>query len=248
MAQKQGEKAGTTRKQPAKPRRKRDSLSRDIIVAAAQAVAEREGLDGLTFQAIGAELDAHPTSVYRHFRDKDELILEMIDALRDRSYGGTLIPSESWRDDLWLAARVVHEHYLRYPQFAQQMAARTTRRPTEFRNVEFVLQAMLKAGLDEEEAVLCHRAFGNYVRAMSSIEAAMLALPEDTRHADELAWQVEYRQLDHVAFPTIASIGRPLPSIGDPAVFDVAIELVLDGIEVRAAQARSTWTERGVED
>jgi Bacterial regulatory proteins, tetR family len=28
-----------------------------------------------SFQALGAELGAHPTAVYRHFRDKDELTL-----------------------------------------------------------------------------------------------------------------------------------------------------------------------------
>jgi AcrR family transcriptional regulator len=239
VAQKQSATADAAKKQPTKPRRKRSSLSREIIVAAAQAVAEREGLEGLTFQAIGAELDAHPTSVYRHFRDKDELVLEMIDTLRDRSYGGTLIPSDSWREDLRRAARAIHEHYLRYPRFALEMAARTTRRPAEFHNVEFVLQALLKAGLDEEEAILSHRAFGNYVRAMSGIEAAMSALPEQTRRADDLAWQVEYRELDPDMFPTIASLSRPLPGIGDPGLFDLAIELLLDGIEARAKLAGS---------
>lgn len=225
--------AGEPTAEPRK-RRKRDSLSREIIVAAAETVAVRDGLDGLTFQAIGTELDAHPTSVYRHFRDKDELVLELIDTLRNRSYGGTLLPSADWHDDLRLAARVVHDHYLRYPEFAQQMAARTTRRPTEFSNVEFLLQAMLKAGFAPEDAVLYHRAFGNYVRGISSIEAAMLALPEETRHADELSWQVEYRQLDAEAFPSIASIGKPLPGIGDPNVFEVALELLIDGLDARA--------------
>ena len=68
----------------ARPRRARDSLSREIIVAAADAVVQRDGLDRLTFQAIGEELDAHPTSIYRHFRDKDELLLALIDTLRAR--------------------------------------------------------------------------------------------------------------------------------------------------------------------
>ncbi|MGS0567250.1 hypothetical protein ACU8V6_00445 [Vibrio alginolyticus] len=39
-----------------RPRRARDSRSRDIIVAAADRVVEREGLDRLTFQVIGQEL------------------------------------------------------------------------------------------------------------------------------------------------------------------------------------------------
>ncbi|QHC61197.1 TetR/AcrR family transcriptional regulator C-terminal domain-containing protein [Rathayibacter sp. VKM Ac-2760] len=226
-----------TAAKPGRARRKRDSLSRDIIVAAAETVAMRDGLDGLTFQAIGVELDAHPTSVYRHFRDKDELLLELIDTLRARSYGGMHVPSESWQDDLRAAARAVHAHYLRYSMFAQQMAARTTRRPTEFANVEFSMQAILRAGFDTEEAMLVHRAFGNFVRGISSLEGAMHALPEGTRHTDELAWQVEYRQLDSEEYPSIAAIGQTLPGIGDPNVFEVALDLQLAGIEALAARA-----------
>jgi len=220
----------------ARPRRKRDSLSREIIVAAAEAVADRDGLEGLTFQAIGAELDAHPTSVYRHFRDKDELLLELVDTLRARSYGGTLVPSDDWRVDLRLAAKVVHEHYLRYPRFAFQMAARTTRRPVEFSNVEFLLQALVRAGLDDDSVGLYQRAFGNFVRGSASIEAAMLALPEETRRADELAWEVEYRQLDPESFPTVAAHPDALRSLGDPEIFDFSIELLITAIEVRAAE------------
>jgi AcrR family transcriptional regulator len=227
----------TTAIKPERARRKRDSLSREIIVAAAETVAMRDGLDGLTFQAIGVELDAHPTSVYRHFRDKDELVLELIDTLRARSYGGTLFPAEAWQDDLRYAARTVHEHYLRYSMFAQQMAARTTRRSTEFANVEFSMQAILRAGFEPDEAILVHRAFGNWVRGISALEGAMNALPEGTRRADDLAWEVEYRQLDPEVFPAIAAIGRALPAIGDPAVFEVALEIEIAGIEAKAARA-----------
>src|SRR5690606_30313822 len=131
------------KKAPAKrERRARDSLSRDIIVAAAERVVLRDGLEGLTFQAIGEELDAHPTSVYRHFRDKDDLLLELVDNLRARSYGGTLQPTDDWVDDLRRLGRTIHDHYMRYPQFALQMVTRTTRRPTEFSTVEFSLDAL----------------------------------------------------------------------------------------------------------
>ncbi|UPK73596.1 TetR/AcrR family transcriptional regulator [Nocardioidaceae bacterium SCSIO 66511] len=223
-----------------KKRRARDSLSRDVILEAAEAVAVREGLDGLTFQAIGRELDAHPTSVYRHFRDKDELVLELIDALRSRSYGGDLVPSDDWRADLRLAAHTVHEHYLRYPAFAQQMASRTTRRPREFANVDFILGALRRAGLSAETAASCARAYGNMTRAMCGMEASLNDLPETTRIADETSWQVEYRQLSADDYPNIAAVGDHLASIGDPRIFSVAVELMLDGIEAVVAREASS--------
>lgn len=215
-------------------RRGRDSLSRDVILEAARTIAERDGLDGLTFQAIGEQLGAHPTSLYRHFRDKDELLLELIDELRARSFGGTQVASDDWRDDLRLLARVIHDHYLRYPSFAQQMAARTTRRPTEFANVEFGARALLRAGLTPASAALCMRAFGNYVRSASAIEASLLVLDRSTREADDLAWEVEYRRLDPEMYPSIHQLKGHLTTVGDPAVFWQGVELIIDGIARQA--------------
>lgn len=219
-------------------RRPRDSLSRSVILSAAEEIAVRDGLDKLTFNALGKALDAHATSIYRHFRDKDELVLELIDSLRAKSYGGTITPTDDWRADLHRIAQAVHEHYLRYPSFAQQMAMRTTRRPTEFSNVEFVLDAMRRAGLDDDEAVVAARVFGNYTRAVSALEASLQALPEETRSMDELAWEVEYRNLPEGEFPTIADLSDKLLSLGDPRLFTEGVDMLLDAIELRAQATR----------
>ncbi|MFD5224864.1 TetR/AcrR family transcriptional regulator [Microbacterium sp. NPDC058342] len=218
-------------------RRKRDSLNRENILEAAERIAVRDGLEGLTFQSLGDQLNAHPTSMYRHFRDKDELVLALIDSLRDRSYHGALVPTGDWRDDLRLAAKVVHEHYLRYPQFAQQMAARTTRLPREFANMEYTLRALLDAGFERADALHYQRVFGNYVRSFASIEAAARALPDDTQREDELAWRLQYEKLDPDEFPAMLGVGRPPLAIGDPDTFDFGLELLLDGLQARAAAA-----------
>jgi AcrR family transcriptional regulator len=230
---------GSSPRSTTRKRRPRDSLSRSVILAAAEEIAVRDGLDKLTFSALGKALDAHATSIYRHFRDKDELVLELIDSLRAKSYGGTLQPSDDWRADLRRIAEAVHEHYLRYPSFAHQMAMRTTRRPTEFSNVEFSLDAMRRAGLDDDEAVIAARVFGNFVRAVSALEASLHALPEETRAMDELAWGLEYRNLPDEEFPTIARLSDKLLSLGDPRLFSEGLEMFLDSIELRARRARS---------
>ncbi|MFD2469000.1 TetR/AcrR family transcriptional regulator [Amycolatopsis silviterrae] len=234
--------AGTRQgKQPPKTgraRRPRDSLSREAILEAAETIALRDGLGGLTFQAIGAELDAHPTSVYRYFRDKDELFLELVDGLRARSYGGTVSPTDDWRADLWTISQRVREHYVRYASFAQEMVMRTTRRPVEFSNVEFTLDALHRAGLEPAEAVVVQRALGNFVRSVASLEAAFQALDPEVRKRDELAWQVEYRHLDPEQYPAIAAHADLLPSLSSPVAFDTGLEMMLDAIELRAERSR----------
>lgn len=222
-----------------RPRRARDSLNRETILAAAEKIALRDGLDALTFQEIGDELQAHPTSIYRHFKDKDELLLELVDGLRARSYGGSVTPTDDWRADLRTISQRVREHYLRYAPFAQQMVMRTTRRPVEFSNVEFTLDAVRRAGVDDDEVAAVQRALGNFVRAVASLEAAFHTLDPDVRRRDELAWQVEYRQLDPEKYPTIAHFADHLPNLGSPIAFDLGMEMMLDAIEVRAARSRA---------
>jgi AcrR family transcriptional regulator len=219
-----------------KKRRPRDSLSRSVIIEAAAKIAERDGLEGLTFGALGDELGSHSTSIYRHFRDKDELVLELIDELRAKSYGAELISTGDWREDLRLISRLIHDHYMRYPGLALQMAARTTRRPTEFKNVEFALDAFRRAGLDDEEAVIATRVFGNFTRAVSALEASLQALPEKTRTMDELAWTVEYRQLSAEEFPNLARAADKLLTLGDPRIFSHGVEMLIESIALQAAK------------
>lgn len=215
----------------ARPRRARDSLSREIIVAAAEAVVQRDGLDRLTFQAIGEELDAHPTSIYRHFRDKDELLLELIDTLRARSYSGAMIETDDWLADLRAQAHLIHDHYMRYPEFALQMALR---RPTGFTAMEFSIGALRRAGYGPEESALYARALGQLVRSATSIQAALEAMPDEVRDADELTWQMDYRRLDLDEYPNIAWVGSDLPGIRDPRAWETALDLMLESIERRA--------------
>ena len=213
-----------------RPRKPRDSLNRAVIVEAAILIVERDGLDALTFQALGNELGAHATSMYRHFRDKDELLLEVIDSLRERSYGGALVSTGDWREDLRLQASHIREHYLRYAPFAHQMSVRSTHRKIEFSNLEFTLNALDRAGLPADEAVVYTRLLGNYIRSMASFEASVQGLEPDLRAKDRVQTQIDAMSLDPVEFPHLAGAATSLLALDDPRVFGVGLEAILDAI------------------
>ena len=55
-------------------------LSRERIVAAVVDLLESGGVDAVTTRTVGEALQVHPTALYRHFRDMDDLIREVAPA------------------------------------------------------------------------------------------------------------------------------------------------------------------------
>src|SRR5690606_21008169 len=56
-------------------------ISRPAVLAAALAVADERGLDALTMQAVAARLGVTAMALYRHVRDKDDLLDGLVEAL-----------------------------------------------------------------------------------------------------------------------------------------------------------------------
>ncbi|WP_433324611.1 TetR/AcrR family transcriptional regulator [Spirillospora sp. CA-294931] len=54
-------------------------MTRQTVVAAARRVAEAEGIDGLTIRRVATELGSTPMALYRHVKDKRELVLALLD-------------------------------------------------------------------------------------------------------------------------------------------------------------------------
>lgn len=69
------------RPDPDRPTRSTARLSREAIVEAGIAVADREGLDAVSMRRLGAELGANPMSLYHHVGDKDGLLGAMADTI-----------------------------------------------------------------------------------------------------------------------------------------------------------------------
>src|SRR4051812_44183219 len=122
--------AASTRK-PARASRQapRADLSRRRILDAAQALIDREGDSALTFRRLGAELGADPTAAYRHFRNKDELLLALGDRLLGEAVDPTIaaIPAGAgWRTHLRLSAHSLRNTLVRHPRLATLISVRVT--------------------------------------------------------------------------------------------------------------------------
>lgn len=94
--------------------RQRDiSISRDAILAAAFALLEDKGLDGITMRALAARLSVQAPALYWHVRDKADLLALMAEDIHARGRAGlaTCADAHGWLLELGKGlARVLSGH------------------------------------------------------------------------------------------------------------------------------------------
>jgi AcrR family transcriptional regulator len=188
----------------ARPRGASDPrLAPDRIVAAAVAVADAEGLAGLSMRRVATELGVATMSLYRHVADKDDLLLKMMDS----AFGECRFPSrspDSWRDQLELAARTLWAMFRRHPWLAPALSM--TRPQPIARGLacaEWVLAALDGRGLDPSMMLTIHITLVNYVRGI----AVNLELEADAEAASGLDSE-EWMDNQGLAMRSIVAAGR----------------------------------------
>ena len=77
----------------------RATLSRERIVDAAVELVDTEGIDALSLRRLGSSLGAHPTSMYRYFRKKEDLLRAVVDKVL-AAVVPDLDPDAPWRTSI----------------------------------------------------------------------------------------------------------------------------------------------------
>ncbi|MEV4686187.1 TetR/AcrR family transcriptional regulator [Microbacterium sp. LWH3-1.2] len=213
-------------------RRKRGSLSRDEIVAAALRLMDGEGEPALTFARLGEELKASPTAVYRHFLSRQDLLRALADHLDGISIEG-YTPTDDWRIDLqdlaWRAWRTANEH----PAAAAISLSLVSNGTNELRAVEWVLRAIHRAGLTGRQAVVQYQVYSNLVLGSAGAHGARLSAP-DAREVDE-GWIQVYAPKDPSQFPHAEAVKAELASVTYEEVFAKQLEMYLDALAIMGA-------------
>ena len=196
----------------------RAQLSRDLITRAASGLVAREGLEALSMRRLAQELDVWPMSVYRHFRDKEDLL----DAVAAAGAADVDVPRArgTWRQQLPALAEEARVILARQPP---DLRRRTIMSGGVLRLTDAALRALRTAGLPAADAATAWAAVLAYV--LGSIElAAASGTERRTRAALLSSADDEHPDLEAAA-PELAHA-----LAGGEVAFRDGLERVLDGI------------------
>jgi AcrR family transcriptional regulator len=121
-------------------------LSRERICREALALVDDEGLEALSMRRLGARLGVEAMSLYRHVRDKTDLLA----ALQGAVIGRLVAPRgqvRPWRTELGGQARALRRLLLAHPKVAPLLARMPVQAPEAALTVGRAHESLLRAGL-----------------------------------------------------------------------------------------------------
>jgi AcrR family transcriptional regulator len=219
----------------------RASLDRDAIVAACLELVDELGVEALTMRRLGQRLGVDATAVYRHFRDKDDLLR----AIGDRAHAAVLgdlrrsvAPGAAWREvvrELCIELRAAH---LARPDLAALVRAAPSLHEHELHLTETLLGELGRARLRDDDIVHAYHALIELTVGSAAIDATLAAQAPRERTGTYRAWRRTYAALDEHEFPAATRLASHLyPGDADDR-FAVAVDLLLDGIVARSRRTR----------
>lgn len=171
--------ANAETKTAGRSRAARGSLTRAQIVASALRLLEARGPAGLSIRQLAAELGVSPMAVYRHVRNKDDLLDEVVDRLLSTTWEprSERLHWEAWILDaadrlraFLVSQPLALEAYLRHPVTSPAAVAR----------MEAMLRALRHGLVTEQAARRAYAAIHTYTIGFAALQAARLAAPDQS--------------------------------------------------------------------
>jgi len=226
---------------------KHRGLTRAAIVRRALKIGETEGLDAVSLRRLASELGVTPMALYRHVRDKQDLINAMAElAMEGLDLTVGFRASMSWTDRVRRALLNFRDQMEERPLALQlQIAYGGDDISAFWRPIEDVLGILLSAGFKPRDAA-------KLIRIVSNLFAGYLLLVRPARpnaqppvniHRELLRKRFELAllSLDRDQFPNTAATARGLADVwgSDPdRWWPDTVDLLVFGLEAMLRRER----------
>jgi AcrR family transcriptional regulator len=210
----------------AKPRA---PLSRERVMRAAVALADKGGIESLTMRRLGQELRVEAMSLYNHVANKEDIV----DGIVDLVFGEIDVPSDGagWKTAMRQRAISARDVLLRHPWATSLMQSRTKPGPATLRHNDSVLGSLRAAGFTVEMAAHAFSVMDGYIYgfALQQMNLPSHSSEEATQLAEGILRQLPANEYPHLAEMITEHAMNPGYDYADE--FEFGLDLILDGLE-----------------
>jgi AcrR family transcriptional regulator len=200
-------------------------LSQVQIIDAAQAIVERDGPDALTMRRVADELGSAPMSIYRHVRDKDELLVLLLDRL------AAALPRPQFSRDPRVrtqqACRAIRDGLAEHPWIVDVLAGGELIAPSILWLMEEIVAGFVACGLTEAQAADGYRAVWQFTVGELIIRRGL----DRVAAAGRRPFVIDVlTAVDPETLPTLAALrDHWMPARGRDS-YDIGISALIDGL------------------
>jgi TetR/AcrR family transcriptional regulator, tetracycline repressor protein len=218
------------RTDPPEASKRRRGLTRDIVIAAALAIVDAEGLAAVTMRRLAVDLGIEAMSLYTHVRGKQDLIdgmnilvLSQLDQPTD---------AVEWPEVLETFARRLYDAYLPRPELARVLEHTAPSSPEAFGAMERVLAALDETGLEPSEQV---SAFRGVIAVCLGFVLVHAGEPASPRAPDERPWSGwDEPTMSASALPHVMRLAPAFESTSNDADFEFVIGACIGALQTMA--------------
>jgi AcrR family transcriptional regulator len=189
------------------------SISRQQVIEAALEAIHDDDFEQMTIRSLAADLGVAPMSLYRHIRNKDDLLNEVAEELLNRAWHP---PSRarSWRTWITEAANGLRELLVNEPAVLHVYMRHPVVSPTAVKRMDAMIAEFRRAGFTPTGATDAYAAIHTYTIGFAFLEASRSNWTSVDLQEDRLTAQ--------------------LANFTTPRQFDRGLGYLLDGLEGRA--------------
>ncbi len=165
------------------------TISREDIVGAAMRIVTAGGYEQMSIRSLAASLGVAPMSLYRHIRDKDDLLDEVVDRLLARIWRPAAA-EEEWQAWVTEAASRLRDFLVSQPAALHVYLRHPVVSPAALDRMNAMMNVLRRAGIGEQTARSAYGTLHTYTVGFAALEAARAGAPPGTGDADGLARQL----------------------------------------------------------
>jgi TetR/AcrR family tetracycline transcriptional repressor len=216
----------------------RPGLTREAVVARALEIGTAEGLSAVSLRRLAQELGVTPMALYRHVRDKQDLINAMAEAALD-GIDATVgfRPGMPWTERLRLAMDNYKEQLDARPLALPLSIAYTGEGPPSFwKTLEDLLAILLDAGFARRQAIVLIRMLSNLLAGYLLLLRQGGPMPADAHQIDLMrqGFALTQMSLPRDRFPNLVESAEDTAEVwlSDPdRWWGSTVDLIVFGLE-----------------